>query len=66
MERYLDRRDATRPDGDEALFVKRCDEFARENPGILEYYRRSLPGCVLEVSHVSHPYGLFALSGWCD
>ncbi|CAN8104685.1 unnamed protein product [Discula destructiva] len=49
MKRFLGRRDASRPDGDEALFVKRCDEFERENPGILEYYRRTIPGRIVEV-----------------
>lgn len=51
MDRYLRRRDATRPDGDEALFIKRCDEFERENPGILQHYNKIIPGRVLEVSH---------------
>lgn len=50
MERYLRRRDASRPDGDEALFAKRCDEFERENPAILEYYEMHIKGRVLKVS----------------
>lgn len=50
MERYLRRRDASRPDGDEALFAKRCDEFERENPAILEYYETKIEGRVLKVS----------------
>lgn len=50
MERYLRRRDASRPEGDEALFAKRCDEFERENPAILEYYEMKIKGRVLEVS----------------
>lgn len=50
MERYLRRRDASRPDGDKALFAKRCNEFERENPAILEYYEMEIKGRVLEVS----------------
>lgn len=50
MERYLGRRDASRPDGDEDLFTRRCDEFERENPGIVECYRSISSGLVLEVS----------------
>ncbi|KUI70644.1 Uridylate kinase [Cytospora mali] len=49
LERYLGRHDASRPDGDVALFEKRCDEFERENPGILDYYKARCDECVLEV-----------------
>ncbi|ROW13463.1 hypothetical protein VPNG_04359 [Cytospora leucostoma] len=47
--RYLGRHVASRPDGDEALFKKRCDEFERENSGILEFYKSECGGHVLEV-----------------
>ncbi|KUI55751.1 Adenylate kinase isoenzyme 1 [Cytospora mali] len=48
LERYIGRHDASRPDGDVALFEKRCDEFERE-PWDLEYYKARCDECVLEV-----------------
>lgn len=52
LQRYLGRHDASRPDGDVALFEKRCDEFERENPGILDYYRANCDGRIIEVNRI--------------
>lgn len=50
MERYLGRHDADRPDGDLALFEKRCDEFEEKNPVLLMYYKARCAGGVIKVS----------------
>lgn len=50
LERYLGRRDPTRPAGDEALFAKRFAQFEEENPKILEFYDRENPRHTVEVS----------------
>ncbi len=36
--RYLARRDTSRPDGSEAVFAKRFDEFEKENGEVLGFY----------------------------
>lgn len=48
LQRYLGRRDQSRPDGDEKLFARRFGEFEVENAKVLDYYKNH-SGRVIEV-----------------